>query len=181
MREAGRDPAAFTPLAAGPGTWHVLLAPRADAKLASGDPDGVRGQVARLKTALQSLTGVTVVADAASGHAAWLALHEMGSGNDRLVTVGLPLAAPQAPPAPAGATAEMLRRLGEFLPDPDPAEPDDADLATARRAPVDAAGRGGARPRRPGVARRGGRGPSARTSRCISSTASSTAPRCAGR
>ena len=133
MREAGRDPAAFTPLAPGPGTWHIRLAPRADAKLASGDPDGVRGQVARLKSALQSLTGSTVVADAASGHAAWLALHEMGSGNDRLVTVGLPLAAPQVPPVPSGAAAEMLRRLGEFLPDPDPAEPDDADLAAARR------------------------------------------------
>ncbi|GGH43673.1 hypothetical protein GVY41_01285 [Frigidibacter albus] len=129
MREAGRDPGAFTPLA-GPGTWHVLLAPRADAKLASGDPDGTRGQVARLKTVLQDLAGATVIADAAAGHAAWLALHEMGSGNNRLVTVGLPLS---ALPPPAAATAEMLRRLGEFLPGPDPAEPDDADLATARR------------------------------------------------
>ena len=133
MREAGRDPAAFSPLPVGPGTWHVLLAPRTDAKLATGDPDGTRGQVARLKTALQALNGVTVIADAASGHAAWLALHEMGSGNDRLVTVGLPLAALQVPTAPSLAATEMLRRLAEFLPDPDPAEADDADLATARR------------------------------------------------
>lgn len=129
LREAGRDPSAFQPLAAGPGTWDVLLAPRADARLASGDPDGVRGQVARLKTALQAITGVTVLADAAAGHAAWLALHEMGSSNNQLVTVGLPLA---AVPIPAQDAAEMLRRLGEFLPDPDPAEPDDPDLATAR-------------------------------------------------
>lgn len=133
MREAGRDPAAFTPLGVGPGTWHVLLAPRADAKLTSGDPDGVGGQVARLKTALQNLTGITVIADAAAGHAAWLTLHEMGSGNNKLVTIGLPLTAPQVPSVPAGAAAEILRRLGEFLPDPNPAEVDDADLAVARR------------------------------------------------
>ena len=133
MREAGRDPAAFTPLSGAPGTWHVLLPPRADARLASGDPDGVRGQVARLKTALGQLSGVTLLADAAAGHAAWLALDEMGSGNDRLVAVGLPLAAAQVPAAPSLTAAEMLRRLGEFLPDADPAEADDIDLAAARR------------------------------------------------
>lgn len=133
MREPGRDPAAYTPLVDGPGTWHVLLAPRGDARLSSGDPDGVRGQVARLKTALRDVVGATVVADAGAGHAAWLALHEMGSGNNRLVAVGLPLSAQQVPALPDRASAEVLRRLGEFLPDPDPAEADDADLATARR------------------------------------------------
>lgn len=133
MREAGRDPATFTPLSGAPGTWHVLLPSRADARLASADPDGVRGQVARLKTALGQLTGVTLLADAAAGHAAWLALDEMGSGNDRLVAVGLPLTTAQVPAIPSLDVAEMLRRLAEFLPDPDPAEVDDTDLATARR------------------------------------------------
>ncbi|SIO33796.1 hypothetical protein SAMN05444722_1519 [Rhodovulum sp. ES.010] len=134
MREAGRDPLAFTPLADAPGDWHILLAPRPDAALPSGDPDGIRGQVARLKHALSAITqaGATVVADAAAAHAAWIALDEMGTGPNRLVTVGMALTPAQGPAAPDSVTAEVLRRLDEFLPAPDAAEPDDADLAAAR-------------------------------------------------
>lgn len=136
MRGAGRDPLAFTPLADAAGDWHILLAPRADAALSSGDPDGIRGQVARLKHALSSIAsrpGATVVADAAAAHAAWIALDEMGTGLNRLVTIGMVLAPSQGPAVPDSATAEVLRRLDEFLPAPDAAEPDDADLAAARR------------------------------------------------
>lgn len=135
MREVGRDPLAFTPLPAQPGTWDILLAPRAAAALPSGDPDGVRGQVARLRHALSAIAaqpGAAVVADAGAGHAAWFALHEMGAGLDRLIAVGLPLAPAQVPAPMAPALAEVLRRLGELLPDPDPADPDDADLARGR-------------------------------------------------
>ncbi|MGC3940161.1 DUF6603 domain-containing protein [Roseobacter sp. EG26] len=135
MREAGRDPLAFTPLPSESGIWHILLAPRADAGLPIGDPDGVAGQVARLRHGLSliaSQADATVVADRAAGHACWLALNEMGSGLDRLVTIGLPVVADQVPSPLPAAEAEMLRRLSEFLPDPDVAEPDDDDLARAR-------------------------------------------------
>ncbi len=135
MREAGRDPLAFTPLPASSGNWHILLAPRSAAALDSGDPDGVLGQVARLKHGLSLIAaqaGATVVADAAAGHAAWLALNEMGAGLDKLVVAGLPVSIGQAPSALSAAAAEMLRRLAEFLPEETNAEPDDADLAAAR-------------------------------------------------
>lgn len=135
MREAGRDPLAFTPLPAYSGDWHILLAPRSAAALNSGDPEGVLGQVARLKHGLSLIAaqaGATVVADAAAGHAAWLALNEMGAGLDKLVVTGLPVEIGQAPSALAASAAEMLRRLAEFLPEETSAESDDADLAAAR-------------------------------------------------
>lgn len=147
MREAGRDPLTFTPLPASSGDWHILLAPRDAAALDESDPDGVLGQVARLKHGLSLIAaqaGATVVADAAAGHAAWLALNEMGAGLDKLVIAGMPVEIEQAPSALAGATAEMLRRLAEFLPEETSAEPDDADLAAARSliaARLDAAAR----------------------------------------
>lgn len=135
MREAGRDPLAFTPLPASSGDWHILLAPRSAAALDSGDPDGVLGQVARLKHGLSLIAtqaGATVVADAAAGHAAWLALNEMGAGLDKLVVAGLLVEIGQTPSVVAASAAEMLRRLAEFLPEETSAEPDDADLAAAR-------------------------------------------------
>ncbi|MCA2992866.1 MAG: hypothetical protein INH11_17665, partial [Gemmatimonas sp.] len=136
LREAARDPLTFAPLPAVPGTWDILLAPRGAAALPASDPDGVRGQVARLKQALGVIAaqpGAVVLADAAAGHAAWLALYEMGAGLDRLVIVGLPVTAAQVPAALPADAAETLRRLAELLPDPDPAEPDDPDLACARK------------------------------------------------
>jgi large repetitive protein len=135
MRETGRDPLAFTPLPASSGDWHILLAPRSGAALDAGDPDGVLGQVARLKHGLSLIAaqaGAVVVADAPAGHAAWLALDEMGAGLDTLVVAGLPVEAGQAPVALAGSGAEMLRRLAEFLPEKTESEPDDPDLAAAR-------------------------------------------------
>ncbi|WP_299631503.1 DUF6603 domain-containing protein [uncultured Roseobacter sp.] len=136
MREAGRDPLAFTPLSSQAGTWHLLLAPRDAARLPSGDADGVAGQVARLRHGLSLMAArpdVTVVADAAAAHACWLALDAMGSGINRLVTIGQPVVAEQVPlPLPA-VEAEMLRRLAEFMPEEDAGELDDDDLARARR------------------------------------------------
>ncbi len=135
MREAGRDPLAFTPLPNQVGTWHILLAPRSDAALASGDPDGIRGQVARLTHGLSLIRAraeTTVIADASAGHASWLALQEMGSGLDSLVTLGLPVTPTQVPETLSPVAAEMLRRVAEFLPEVDPGEPDDADLARIR-------------------------------------------------
>ena len=41
---AGLPPEAFAPPAPATGDWFVVLADRAGAKLASGDPDGVGGQ-----------------------------------------------------------------------------------------------------------------------------------------
>ncbi|MCK8462474.1 hypothetical protein MUY35_01255 [Aliiroseovarius sp. S1339] len=135
MREAGRDPLAFTPLPATNGDWHILLAPRSDAALAVGDASGILGQVARLRHALsliRSLPGVVLVAAPEAGHAAWLALVEMGSGIDRFVAIGLPLTLADAPTALPFETEEALRRLSEFMPAPDTDEPDDDDLARAR-------------------------------------------------
>lgn len=135
LREAGRDPLAFTPLPSQAGDWHILLAPRDAARLPSGDADGVAGQVARLRHGLSLIASrpdVTVVADAAAAHACWLALDAMGDGINRLVAIGLPVVAEQVPAPLPAAQAEMLRRLAEFLPEVDPAEPDDDDLARAR-------------------------------------------------
>lgn len=136
LREAGRDPLAFTPLPSQGGEWHVFLSSREAARLPSGDPDGVAGQVARLRHGLSIIAGrsdVTVVAQSAAAHACWLALDAMGSGINRLVTVGLPVVAAQVPSPLPAAQAEVLRRLAEFLPEVDPAEPDDADIARARQ------------------------------------------------
>ncbi|WP_187429775.1 hypothetical protein ROLI_015680 [Roseobacter fucihabitans] len=135
LREAGRDPLAFTPLPAQSGEWHVLLAPRDAARLPSGDADGVAGQIARLRHALSLIAAqpdVCVIADAAASHACWLTLDAMGSGIDRLITVGMPVVAQQVPVTLPAVQGEMLRRLAEFLPDLDPAVPDDDDLARAR-------------------------------------------------
>lgn len=139
MREAGRDPLAFTPLPNANGEWRILLAPRSAAALSTGDPEGVLGQVARLKHALSLIAaqpGATVIADAAAGHAAWLALNDLSPLN-KLVLVGLPLEieqieTEQIPAALVAPAAQMLRRLAEFLPDESTAEPDDSDLAAAR-------------------------------------------------
>ena len=134
MREAGRDPLAFTPLPAATGDWTILLAPRSAAALDSGDPDGILGQVARLKQGLSLIgaqAGVTVVAGAAAGHAAWLALNEMAA-LDTLVIVGMPAQVEQQPASLSAPAAEILRRLAEFLPEENSTEPDDIDLAAAR-------------------------------------------------
>lgn len=136
LRDPARDPLAFTPLAAASGISHVFLAPRADARLATADLDGVAGQAARLAhglSAMVSEAGTVVVADAAAGHAAWRALNDMGAGLDTLVAVGLSVTAAQAPTTRGAGAAEMLRRLDEFCPPVDSAEPDDEDLAQGRR------------------------------------------------
>ncbi|WP_298838161.1 DUF6603 domain-containing protein [uncultured Roseobacter sp.] len=135
MREAGRDPLAFTPLPDQAGEWTILLAPRADARLPAGDVDGTQGQTQRLQHALSLIRNrpdAVIVSDAAAGHAAWQALQALGSGINRLVSTGLVTSPAQIPPPLPVRAQEIIRRLAEFLPDPDPAEPDDPDLAAAR-------------------------------------------------
>ena len=70
----GLAPAAFTPPAPAAGEWYVALGARQDARLASGDADGVQGQAERLGRVLDAFAslpgGLVVVADAAAGHAA---------------------------------------------------------------------------------------------------------------
>ena len=135
LREAGRDALSFPQLPGQNGFYQILLAPRKAAKLASGDPDGVVGQAARLKHALALLAdqaGTSVMADAASSHAAWIALDEMGEGINDLVLVGAPLTTLQQPPSINFDVADMLSRLAELLPPFSDIEPDDDILAMAR-------------------------------------------------
>jgi len=129
LREPGRDPLSYASAPDLPGLVHVLLAPRADA-------GGAQGQAARLSHVLAPLAarvGATVVADAAAGHAAWLALDGMGDGLNRLILVGTPLEPDAVPVDPDPAAADMLARLAEVIPDPDAADPDDPAIALARQ------------------------------------------------
>ncbi|MEP2642694.1 DUF6603 domain-containing protein [Roseobacter sp.] len=136
LREPGRDPLSYAPLADLPGVVHVLLAPRGDAQLPAGDPDGVAGQAARLAHILATIAGragAVVMADAAAGHAAWRALDGMGDGLNKLILVGTPLTASTLPVPASPDVSDMLARLAELLPDPDPSEPDDGALDLARQ------------------------------------------------
>ena len=87
-------PEAFTPPASpATGEWFVVIADRVGAQLASGDPDGIVGQAARLERVLRALAPVdaamAVVATAEAGHAAARAADAVAEVTD-LVTLGTP-------------------------------------------------------------------------------------------
>ena len=129
LRSRGHEATAFPQVPPdASGVWTILIAPRPETQ--EGD---VAGQAARLAHALApagGIAGAAVLADRASGHGAWLALNQLPGGPDRLLIAGL-AAAPVPPLDPQ--LAETLQRLDELLPQEDPAEPDDADLARGRR------------------------------------------------
>ncbi len=140
---SGLPPEAFTiTLPADPsGAWAVRLGTRLACR-GTGDPDGVRGQAGRLERVLRPLaaTGpVLVVAHGGAGHpavraAATIAAEGIGGITD-VVTVGTPWTTITADTLDRLPGADALRLLAALLPpgvSPDE-DPDDDDLATARR------------------------------------------------
>ena len=129
----------------GAGTWWVQLGTRAACRLASGDPDGVAGQAARLSrivTAAAAAAGagdVVVVGWGGAGHAVLRAAADVPEVT-HAVLAGTPLTAVTANIIDTNPAADTLRLLAAVLPPlPDPAappdpdtEPDDADLAAGR-------------------------------------------------
>ena len=135
---SGLPPEAFTvTLPADPtGTWTVTLGTRTACRLTGGsDPDGVLGQAARLRQVLTQVSGAgptLVVAHGGAGHPAVRAAAGL-AGVTAVVTVGTAwstLSVDTLDRLPAG---EALRLLVALLPAQDAEEPDDEDLATARR------------------------------------------------
>ena len=127
------------------GTWWVRLGTRDACRLASGDPDGVAGQAARLSrivTAAAAAAGagdVVVIGWGGAGHAVLRTAADV-PGVTHAVLAGTPLTAVTANIIDTNPAADTLRLLAAVLPPlpdpnapPDPdTEPDDADLAAGR-------------------------------------------------
>ena len=135
LRLPGLAPEAFAVPTLSAGEWFVALAGRADARLASGDSDGIAGQAARLERVLSPFAvvggSVVLVATEGAGHAALAAANALPFVT-ALVTLGTafsPVSLTIIDELVAGDTLRMLRWL---LPPTDDAEPDDADLACGR-------------------------------------------------
>jgi large repetitive protein len=133
---AGLAPEAFAEPAAATGEWFVVLAERAAAKLASGDPDGIAGQAERLARVLRPLAAadgeIALVATAEAGHAAVRAANAVAGVADA-VTLGTPwspVSLSAIDVSPAAEAIRLLAALAPSAPEGDDAEP--ADLARAR-------------------------------------------------
>lgn len=135
LRAPGLAPAAFPQPTAAAGEWFVALAERADARLASGDADGVAGQTARLTRVLSpfsSLAGeVVLVAQDAAGHAAIGAANSLAFV-DAVVTLGAPFGPVAFTVLDDQPAADAFRLLRALLPAADPEQTDDPDLAIGR-------------------------------------------------
>jgi hypothetical protein len=131
----GIAPASFTVAAPAGGDWAVALAPRADATLGGAtDPTGLAGQAARLQqvlTALAAAGPIVLVALGGAGHAARLAADAVPAVT-HLLTLGTPWSPITFDTSRTGVPADALRLLKALIPEPDPADPDDADLARGR-------------------------------------------------
>ena len=131
----GIAPASFTVAAPATGDWAIALAPRADATLGGAtDPTGLVGQAARLQQALTALAPagpIVLVALGGAGHAARLAADAVPAVT-HLLTLGTPWSPITFDTARTGVPADALRLLKALIPVPDPADPDDADLARGR-------------------------------------------------
>jgi large repetitive protein len=133
---AGLAPEAFPQPAAATGEWFVVLAERAAAKLASGDPDGIAGQAGRLRRVLDALAGVdgaiALVAAAEAGHAAVRAAGAVSAVAD-VVTLGTPWSPVSLSVIDVAPAAEAARVLAALLPDPPAGDDTEGpDLARAR-------------------------------------------------
>ena len=135
VRQPGLGPDAFVAPSPAPGEWFIALAPRSDARLANGDPDGVLGQAARLRTVLApfgTLTDpVVLAAHDTAGHAVLIAADDLPFVQT-VVTAGTaftPVAFTILDEQPG---ADALRLLQCLLPPSDPEEPDDGALAVGR-------------------------------------------------
>ena len=120
----GLAPEAFATPAAATGDWYVVLADRAGARLATGDPDGIAGQSERLRRLLDSLStvdnNIAVVATAEAGHAAVRAAGAVGGVTD-VVTLGTPWSPLTLSVIDVAPAAEAVRLLTALVPPPDPA------------------------------------------------------------
>ncbi len=137
LRAPGLAPEAFTLPTPAAGDWFIALGGRVASRLATGDPDGIAGQAARLTRVLAPFAAlappVVIVADGGSGHAAIAAATTAALGFvSAVVTLGTPLT-PVAfgvldePPA-----ADTFRLLRWLIPPADELATDDADLALGR-------------------------------------------------
>jgi large repetitive protein len=134
LRAPGLAPEAFTRPTAAAGEWFVALAGRAEARLESGDADGVAGQAGRLARVLEAWNatpGVTLLAGAEAGHAARRAA-EAASAVSAVITLGTPLGPVSFGVLDEQPAADALRLLRWLLPPTDPAETDDPHIAHAR-------------------------------------------------
>ncbi len=135
VRQPGLAPDAFAAPSPAPGEWFIALASRNDARLATGDPDGVLGQAARLRTVLApfgTLTDpVVLAARDTAGHAAITAANDLPFVQT-VVTAGTaftPVAFTILDEQPG---ADALRLLQCLLPPSDPEDPDDGSLLLGR-------------------------------------------------
>lgn len=134
LRAPGLAPENFALPQPAAGDWYIALGERAAARLPSGDVDGIAGQAARLQRILSAFAGmgsVALIADAAAGHAARAAA-EAVTAVSALVTLGTPAGPVSFTVLDTAPAAEALRVLAALLPEFDPAEPDDLDLANGR-------------------------------------------------
>ncbi len=135
LTATGLSPSSFNVTSPAAGERVVALAPRAVASLGgTTDPSGVVGQAARLQkviTDLASAGPVVLVAAGGAGHAARMAADAV-AGVTHLVTLGTPWSAATFDTARTGVPADALRLMRAVLPDADPADPDDDDLALGR-------------------------------------------------
>ena len=131
----GLAPAAFTPPAPAAGEWYVALGARQDARLASGDADGVQGQAERLGRVLDAFAslpgGLVVVADAAAGHAARRAAEAAAAVTD-VITLGTPYGPVSFAVLDTQPAADALRLLARLVPAGSEDRGDDPDLRCGR-------------------------------------------------
>jgi hypothetical protein len=139
LRAAGRAPETFPAPPASDGEWLVVLGGRADCVLATGDPDGVAGQAARLRRVLDAFApaAITVLSAAEAGHAVLRAVADQAAAGAPVtvadvVTLGTPWGPVSFTVVDDQPAADTLRLLGRLLPAADVDDPDDQDLATGR-------------------------------------------------
>ncbi|WP_123026001.1 DUF6603 domain-containing protein [Mycolicibacterium stellerae] len=132
LTAANRAPESFAAPTLSAGDWYVALAPRPVAALAAGDPDGSRGQAARLSVVLAAAAGLgdgqVVIGEGGAGHAARMAAVDAQAVSD-VVTLGTPLgpvAFSVLDEAAAGDAWRLLDTLSAGV------DPGDADLMRGR-------------------------------------------------
>ena len=135
LRGAGRAPESFALPTAAVGEWFVALAVRADARLASGDADGVTGQALRLTRVLGAFSGlaggIVLVAESEAGYPAIAAANSLPFIAN-VVTLGTPFGPVAFNILDDQPGADAFRLLRALLPPLDPNETDDPQLACGR-------------------------------------------------
>ena len=135
LTAANIAPDGFTAPAAATGDWFVALGGRAACRLASGDPDGIAGQAARVERVLNGLSGVAgglvVVADADAGHAVRRAADAVAAVTDA-VLLGTPIGPVSFAVLDENPAADTLRLLARLLPPLSDEVDDDQDLGVGR-------------------------------------------------